>query len=290
MSSAVQQTKFDAAPDLTADRFPVEQAMEKAAKNANATRKVPRWLRLRGKEGILFLLGLLLLWHLVSTFTHFSGRYLFPTPVDTFKALVQSLPELLKGTLSSFFILLPSLLLAVTTGIAWGLLVGTTPVLNRMFSPFARFAAPVPPTIYIPYAIALLPTFRTAAGFVVFIGVFWPVFLNSTTGAATMPERYRDNARILGLKKGEYLWRIVLPSSLPHIFSGISVGLVFAFIMLTVAELFGAGSGLGRFVQLYADYADYPRMVAGILYTGVIVLLSMELLEQVKKRLLFWSK
>jgi NitT/TauT family transport system permease protein len=159
-----------------------------------------------------------------------------------------------------------------------------------MFSPFARFASPVPPTIYIPYAIALLPTFRTAAGFVVFIGAFWPVFLNTAAGAALLPQRYRDNARILGLKRTEYLWRIVFPASLPHIFSGMSVGLVFSFIMLTVAELFGASAGLGRFVQLYADYADYPRMVAGILYTGAVVLLSMELLEQIKRRALFWVK
>jgi NitT/TauT family transport system permease protein len=82
----------------------------------------------------------------------------------------------------------------------------------------------------------------------------------------------------------------VLPAALPHIFSGMSVGLVFSFIMLTVAELFGASAGLGRFVQLYADYADYPRMVAGILYTGLVVLISMEVLEQIKKRVLFWVK
>jgi NitT/TauT family transport system permease protein len=247
-------------------------------------------LSFRNKEGVLFLLGLLVVWQIVSSFTHFSGKYLFPTPAETVKALWQSLPDLLTGTLNSFLILLPSHILAVIVGVAWGLLVGTTPRLNRMFSPFARFASPVPPTIYIPYAIALLPTFRTAAGFVVFIGVFWPVFLNTANGAAAIPQRYRDNARILGLGKVEYLWRIALPASLQQIFSGIGVGLVFAFIMLTVAELFGASSGLGRFVQLYADYADYPRMAAGILYTGVIVLLSMELLEQIKKRLLFWSK
>ena len=248
------------------------------------------WLRLRGKEGILFLLGLALLWQFVSSSIHFAGAYLFPSPVVTLKALWVSLPELLKGTWSSFIILVPGYLLAVVMGIGWGLLVGTTPWLTRMFSPFARFASPVPPTIYIPYAIALLPGFRSAAGFVVFIGAFWPIFLNTATGAASLPQRYRDNARILGLRRTEYLWRIVFPASLPHIFSGMSVGLVFSFIMLTVAELFGASAGLGRFVQLYADYADYPRMVAGILFTGIVVLLTMELLEQIKRRALFWVR
>lgn len=244
---------------------------------------------LYGQEGVLFLLALVALWQGVSLL-HFKGGYLFPTPWVTLKALWGSFPELHRGTGSSFMVLVPGYLLAVATGIAWGLLVGTTPALHRMFSPFARFTSPIPPTIYVPYAIALLPTFRAAAGFVVFIGAFWPVFLNTVAGAGAIPQRYRDSAQILGLKHWEYLLRVVFPAALPHIFSGLSVGLVFAFILLTVAELFGANAGLGRFIQLYADYADYPRMVAGILYTGVVVLLATEVLERIKQRALFWVK
>ena len=208
----------------------------------------PAWLRLRGKEGALFITGVFLLWQLVSTVISFSGHYLFPSPLLTARTLWLSLPELLLGTGYSFLILAPSLALAISLGVLWGMLVGTAPALNRMFSPFARFVSPVPPTIYIPYA------------------------------------------RILGLRHGEYLRRVVFPATLPHIFAGISIGLVFAFIMLTVAEQLGASNGIGRFVQLYADYADYPRMVAGILYTGVVVWISMEVLECIKKRALFWLK
>jgi len=83
---------------------------------------------------------------------------------------------------------------------------------------------------------------------------------------------------------------VLLPAALPHIFSGMAVGLGFAFILLTVAELFGANVGLGRFVQYYADFADYPRMVAGIIYTGLVTFLSMSLLEQLRQRLLFWQR
>jgi NitT/TauT family transport system permease protein len=255
----------------------------------SASVRVPKWFTLRGREGALFLLALLAVWQVVSLLK-FSGSYLFPTPERTLVALWHSLPELLKGTGSSFLILLPGFGLALVTGIAWGLLVGTTPALSRMFSAFSRLASPIPPTIYIPYAIALLPTFGAAAGFIVFAGAFWPVFLNTATGAAAVPVHYRDNARILGLGRFEYLRRIVFPASLPHIFAGLSVGLVFSFIMLTVAELFGAQNGLGRFVQLYADYADYPRMAAGILYIGAVVFLSMALLERIRKRALYWVR
>lgn len=245
---------------------------------------------LRGKEALLFALGLILLWQSIARFIPGQSHFLFPSPAVTLRALWDALPELLKGTWYSIMILVPGYLLAVLAGIFWGILVGTTGWLRRAFNPFAKVVAPIPPTIYIPYAIALLATFRTAAIFVVFVGAFWPVFLNTASGAASVPRKYRDDARILGLSRWEYLRRVVFPSSLPYSFSGMGVGLALSFIMLTVAELFGANAGLGRFVQYYADYADYPKMVAGIVYTGLITFISMELLERIKRRTLFWVR
>lgn len=246
--------------------------------------------RVPGWEATLFILALIGLWQGITTWVKLPNPALFPSLIVTLKALKESLPELLKGTWSSFLILIPGYFSAVFLGITWGLLVGTTGWLHRTFSPFARAAAPVPPTVYIPYAIALLPTFRLSAIFVVFVGAFWPIFINTASGAAAMPVRHRDNARILGMSRFSYLRRVVFRAALPHIFSGMGVGLALSFILLTVAELFGANAGLGRFVQYYADFADYPRMAAGILYTGLVTLLSMGLLELVKRRALFWVR
>jgi NitT/TauT family transport system permease protein len=233
---------------------------------------------------------LLIAWFAASAYLPLGDNPLLPSPLITFKALWESLPELWAGTISSFYILIPGFALASFLGIACGLAIGTLPRLQRVFFPFARVAAPVPPTVYIPYAIAILPTFRLSAIFVVFIGAFWPIFHNAAAGALALEQRYRDNASILGLTGFEYRWRVVLPAALPHIFSGMAVGLAFSFVLLTVAELFGANAGLGRFVQFYADYADYPKMIAGILYTGLITWLSMTLLEACKRRALFWLR
>lgn len=260
-----------------------------ARDGADADRRAGARAR-KGVEPYLLFGVLLLLWQLAATFLPQGGNPLLPTPLVTGKALWVSLPELLKGTYYSFLILVPGYLAAVGAGIAVGLLVGTTGGLDRAFTPFARVAAPIPPTVYIPYAIAVLPTFRVSAIFVIFVGAFWPVFLNAAAGAASLERRHRDNARILGIRGFEYLWKIVFPASLPHIFSGMAVGLALSFILLTVAELFGANAGLGRFVQYYADFADYPRMVAGILYTGLITFLSMEGLDRVKRKALFWVR
>lgn len=233
---------------------------------------------------------LLAAWSLAAVYLPLGDNPLVPSPDAAAKALWESLPELWAGTLSSFTILAPGFGLATVLGVVLGLAVGTSARLQRAFFPFARVAAPVPPTIYIPYAIAILPTFKLSAIFVVFIGAFWPIFQNAAAGAHALERRYRDNARILGLTGFEYHRRVVFPAALPHIFSGMAVGLGFSFILLTVAELFGANAGLGHFVQYYADFADYPRMVAGILYTGLITYLAMTLLEAARRRALFWLR
>ncbi|HWQ25760.1 MAG TPA: ABC transporter permease [Chlorobaculum sp.] len=244
----------------------------------------------KGFEGILFIVFIGLCWQLTTSFIPLTNPKLYPSPAVTFRALVDSLPELLKGTWSSFLILVPGYFLAVVLGSVWGIIVGTVGWLHRAFDPFAKVAAPIPPTVYIPYAIALMPTFRISAILVVFIGAFWPVFVNTAAGASAVPVRYRDNAGILGFGRIEYMRRVVFPATLPNIFSGMAVGLALSFILLTVAELFGANDGLGKFVQYYADYADYPRMVAGILYTGLVTFFSMALLDLLKRRVLFWVR
>jgi NitT/TauT family transport system permease protein len=244
----------------------------------------------RGWEGVALLLGLLAGWQIVTALVPQKGNPLLPSPAVTAHALWSSLPELLRGTWSSALILIPGWLGAVLLGICAGLAAGTTPWLGRASQPLARVASPIPPTVYIPYAIAVLPTFRLSAIFVVFVGGFWPVFLNTAQGAQALDGRHRESARALELEGFEYLWRVVLPASLPHVFSGASVALALSFILLTVAELFGANAGLGRFIQYYADYADYPRMVAGILYTGAVTFTSMALLDRLRARLLFWVR
>ncbi len=232
----------------------------------------------------------IVIWQAAATASGSADNPLLPAPATVLRALWQSLPELGRGTVSSFLILLPGYGAALVSGVALGLLAGTTPRLGRAFFPFARVAAPIPPTVFIPYAIAVLPTFHLSATFVVFLGAFWPIFHNAAAGAQSVESRHRDNARVLGFSHFESLRKVVFPASLPHIFSGMSVGLGFSFILLTVAELFGANAGLGRFVQYYADFADYPRMVAGILYTGAVTWGAMTLLEKLRHRALFWQR
>jgi len=263
--------------------------------SANADRETPKrpaWLeRIVGwREPALLFAAIFLAWVLASRLLPLGENPLLPTPERTFAALWDSLPELWRGTISSLLILVPGFLAASVLGVVVGVWAGSSPRVGNTVFPFARVAAPIPPSVYCPYAIAILPSFQLSAIFLVFIGAFWPIFQNTVAGAHALEARHRDNARILGLTGFEYQRRVVFPAALPHIFAGMAVGLGFSFILLTVAELFGANAGLGRFVQYYADFADYPRMVAGILYTGLVTFLAMTLLESARRRVLFWVR
>lgn len=260
---------------------------------ATPTPRVPGSLvarLLRQRDAALLFAAIFLAWLLASHLLPLGPNPLLPTPQRTFAALCDSLPELWRGTVSSLLILVPGFAAATLLGVLAGLWAGSAPRVGDAVFPVTRVIAPIPPTVYVPYAIAILPTFQLSAVFVVFIGAFWPIFQNTVAGAHALEARHRDNALILGLKGFEYQRRVVFPAALPHIFSGMAVGLAFSFILLTVAELFGANAGLGRFVQYYADFADYPRMVAGILYTGLVTFLAMTLLDALRRRSLFWLR
>jgi NitT/TauT family transport system permease protein len=276
-------------PDVKESTVSKTIALEANAHDMPVVRnKTPR--RLPAWEPFALWGLLLLAWQCSTLVIDQTTNPLLPAPEIVARALWESLPELWKGTLSSFLILLPGYGLAVVVGVTLGLVAGIVPSLGRAFFPFAKVVAPVPPTVYIPYAIAVLPTFHLSATFVVFIGAFWPIFQNAAAGAQAVEARHRDNARVLGFSRLETLIRVIFPASLPHIFAGMAVGLGFSFILLTVAELFGANAGLGRFVQYYADFADYARMVAGIIYTGVITWLAMSGLDALRHRTLFWLR
>lgn len=231
---------------------------------------------------------LLLAWHLATDRLRVVDELLFPPPDEVFGLFVKELPDMLKGLLSSIILLTSGYVLALATAIPLGLLIGWRKRLYHAVNPFAKVLGPIPPIVYIPYAIALLPSFRAASIFVIFIGAFWPVFVNTLTGVFNIPGGLIDSARVLNLKERTMLWRIILPGAMPSICAGATLGLLFAFVLMSAAELIGATSGLGWYVKNFSDFADYPRVVVGILFISLVVTALTYCTERLERRLLRW--
>lgn len=230
----------------------------------------------------------LLAWYLITTRFVLLDTMLFPQPEAVLALFVTELPTMLKGLVNSLILLVSGYLLALAIALPLGLLVGWRARLFHAVNPFTKVLGPIPPIVYIPYAIALLPTFRAASIFVIFIGAFWPIFINTVHGVFNIPKGLLDSARVLNLKERTLLTRVILPGAMPSICTGATLALVFAFILLAAAELIGANSGIGWYVKNFADYADYQRVIVGIIFISLVVTAITWGTERVERHLLRW--
>ncbi len=230
----------------------------------------------------------LLAWYLATTRFVVLDKMLFPQPEAVLKLFVAELPDMLKGLVNSLILLVSGYLLALATALPLGLLVGWRVRLFHAVNPFTKVLGPIPPIVYIPYAIALLPSFRAASIFVIFIGAFWPIFINTVSGVFNIPRGLLDSARVLNLREPTLLARVILPGAMPSICTGATLALVFAFVLLAAAELIGANSGIGWYVKNFADFADYQRVIVGIIFISIVVTAITWGTERLERRLLRW--
>lgn len=213
---------------------------------------------------------------------------LFPDLSKVGAALVQAFPQLLESCVSSLGLLIPGYAIGAVSGIVLGVPIALHPRLLRAVKPLIFALSPVPPSMLTPYLIAVLPTFYASSVGIIFLGVFWPYLTGTITGITLIDKNYLDNAAILQLRGARKLFFVILPAAAPHILSGAGTALTFSFILLTVAEMFATDSGLGHFIQYYADFSDYARVLAGLLFTAAVFVCIMLGYEGVKRKVLFW--
>jgi NitT/TauT family transport system permease protein len=230
----------------------------------------------------------LLAWYLATTRFALLDKMLFPKPEAVLKLFVAELPDMLKGLVNSLILLVSGYLLALGSALPLGLLVGWRVRLFHAVNPITKVLGPIPPIVYIPYAIALLPSFRAASIFVIFIEAFWPIFINTVSGVFNIPKGLLDSAMVLNLKERTLLFRIILPGAMPSICTGATLALVFAFVLLAAAELIGANSGVGWYIKNFADFADYQRVIVGIIFISIVVTAITWGTERLERHLLRW--
>ncbi|CVK18035.1 ABC transporter permease [Sporomusa sphaeroides] len=235
-------------------------------------------------------IAILFLWQLSTAWLKLLDPQLFPQPLQVLSLLVEDRQVFLQSLGSSLKLLFWGYFLAVILAVPLGLIVGWNRRLRLAIEPVTNVLGPIPPIVYIPYAIAILPTFTQSSVFIIFIGAFWPLFMNTIAGVEALEKGIVDSARTIGVGRKSMLINILLPGAMPHIVSGGVISMVLAFILLTAAEMIGATSGLGWYVKYFSDFADYPRVVAGIIVIGTVVLSLMTLYRRFTGYLLRWRK
>lgn len=230
----------------------------------------------------------LILWEVVTKLG-ISHPVLVPPPEKVFAIFSLNKQDMFEGFLSSMKILFQGIFYAMVLGIFGGLFVGYIPRLRDTFLPITRVISSIPPLVYTPYVVAVMPTFHSASIFVIFSAVFWPNFMSMISRVGSIDHKIIDSAKAMNVSLPTMLFKIILPYSLPDVIGRLSVSLTSAMLCLTGAEMLGASSGLGYFVKKFSDYADYTRVIAGIILIAIVVTVLNLLVIRLQKKVITWK-
>lgn len=237
-----------------------------------------------------FLFVILILWTLATAKMNLLKESLFPPPGRVFYQFTADLDKILVNIRSSLGIIIQGYLLAAVCAIPLGLFIGWSARIGNAATYISKFLSAIPPIVYIPYGIALLPTFRSVSVFVIFLAAFWPILASTMSGVLNVEKKVIDSAKVLNVNQFTMMFSVILPAALPQIFIGCNQGLTVSFILLTSAEMIGARDGLGYYVKNYSDFGDYTRTIVGILVIGIVVTAISFLFNKLQHYLLRWKR
>ena len=218
---------------------------------------------------VVFLL--FIAWEIASTDLRMTHPVLIPLPENVFNVFPKFQTELVRNVTSSMTLLAQGFLTSLVAATIIGLFVGWLPKVRETVFPIAKVLAPVPAIVFTPYLVMLLHSFRAAAVMVIFLGIFWPTLMNTILRVESLDKRILDSAKMMGLSTPTMIFRVLLPYLYPTIVTGLKIQLPSAMLMLVMAEMYGASSGLGYFVINYTNYGEYTNVVAGIIMVGIVV-------------------
>ena len=180
-------------------------------------------------------------------------------------------------------------LLAVAVALPLGLLIGRLPLVRDLLDPMFQVLRPVPVTAWLPLSMILFGLGPTAAFFLVALGCFFPILVNTIFGVRSVEPRLFEAAAMLGVRPAAMFWKVVLPGALPGIFTGLRLGLGFAWVVIVVGEMTGVPTGLGAMIMDARQLSRTEIVIAGMITIGAAGYLSDRLVQALGGRLLRWS-
>jgi bicarbonate transport system permease protein len=232
---------------------------------------------------ILGILGFLILWQLAAV----TGLIKLPPPTDLITnertRIYLLYPFFDRGgtdvglfwqAMASLQRVLIGYSLAAVVGISLGILVGLNAFLNKALDPLFQFLRTVPPLAWVPLALAALQQNQPAALFVIFITAVWPILINTAVGVQQIPQDYINVRKVLRLSPNKFFFKILIPSALPYIFTGLRIAIGLAWLAIIAAEIVMSGIvGIGFFIWDSYQNNYISDIILALIYIGAIGLI-----------------
>ena len=198
--------------------------------------------------------------------------------------------ELLGNTLVSLWRVLVGFTLAAVTGVFLGIITGWWRKARDLIEPIIEIMRPIPPLAWVPMAMLWFGLGFKPAVFLIWLGAFFPIVLNTVLGMENTPRNLIEVSKTLGANPWQILFKVGVPSAAPSIMAGLRIGLGIGWMCLVAAELTGSNAGLGYLIMYYYSTMEAARMVAGMLMIGLIGFIAFVGLKQLEDRLIFWRE
>ena len=179
--------------------------------------------------------------------------------------------------------------LAAAVGVPLGLLIGRVKLIRELVDPTLQLVRPVPVTAWLPLSMIFFGLGPNAAIFLVFLGAFYPIVLNTTFGVRSVDAKLFEAATMLGCRGSSLFRQVVLPASLPSIFNGLRLGHGFSWILIVVGEMTGVPEGLGAVIMDGRMLSRADLVIAGMIVIGLAGFLTDRVIVGINNRLLAWS-
>lgn len=214
----------------------------------------------------------------------------FPSLDRIFGVFVEDRVLLLQCIGSSFQLLITGFVIGGLLGFFCGILIGFNKKANYWISPVTKIIGPIPAMSWSPLVLSLFATPYQASVFLVALATWFPITLMTSSGIQNIKNTYFEVASTLGAKTLYRVFKVGVPAAMPSIFLGVFYATVNAFVTLVSAEMFGAASGIGWYLNWTKSVMQYYKVYAGLIILAGICNIVITLLFKVRGKLLKWQE
>ena len=253
-------------------------------------------------RGVLAIVLFILFWEVCSQSKQWFGFQMpwigkIPPPTVVFSSWVEVVqrPGYWESWYLSFFRVFFGFLIAQIVGIPFGLALAVNKYFRDIFFPPFEVLRPIPPLAWVPASIIFWPTTELSIAFVTFLGAFFTIVINVLGGARTIDIQYLRAAQSMGATQWDLFRKIILPGTLPSIFTGAAVGMGITWEVVLAAEMISgggqqSGGGLGFFIWSSYMGGSMAQVIVGMISIGIAGYLSSSLIRYVGYLSMPWRR
>lgn len=234
---------------------------------------------------VLALILILVSWHLLAVFLQSPA---LPTPLDSVPMLLVHAPQLGPDFLLSLYRVVVAMLIGTILAMPLGLAIGRSPRLDSVLGPILYILYPIPKIVFLPILLIVLGLADAPKIVLIALTIFFQVLITVRDAAKEVPEASILSVRSLGANRLDVFWHVVIPASLPDLFTALRISSGTAVAILFFAEAIAGSTGLGAFIVDSWGLLNYPRMFAGIIAMAALGVLIYELFDILERRLTRW--